>query len=66
MDSPYFPGGAVLGGKTGYTSEAGQCLATISERDGERFILVTCGAPGGSDGKITHIEDAKKILGALR
>lgn len=35
----------VLGGKTGFTEEAGLCLATVIERSGSRFVLITMGAP---------------------
>jgi len=41
-----FEGGTILGGKTGYTQDAGRCLASIAEKDGELFILVTSGATG--------------------
>jgi len=66
MDKPDFSGGVILGGKTGYTPEAGQCLASLSEKDGKQFILVTCGAPGDSKTQILHIEDTKKILSSIR
>ncbi len=35
----------VLGGKTGYTAQGGQCLATcaVSKTTGERFVCVTAG-----------------------
>jgi D-alanyl-D-alanine carboxypeptidase (penicillin-binding protein 5/6) len=46
IDNADFDGGSILGGKTGYTGEAGRCLASLAEKYGERFILVTCGAPG--------------------
>ena len=35
----------VLGGKTGTTDNAGLCLATIAEKDGVNFLLVTAKAP---------------------
>lgn len=35
------------GGKTGYTSEAGHCLAATAERNGQRFIAVVISAPDG-------------------
>jgi D-alanyl-D-alanine carboxypeptidase len=40
-----FEDGAILGGKTGFTNAAGRCLASLAEKFGERFILVTGGAP---------------------
>ncbi|MDR1961480.1 MAG: VanZ family protein [Gracilibacteraceae bacterium] len=66
MKRATFAGGVILGGKTGYTGEAGQCLASLAEKNGERFILVTCGAPGDNQTQILHIEDARKIFGAIR
>ena len=35
----------VLGGKTGTTSKAGRCLATIAEFNDNNYLLVTVGAP---------------------
>lgn len=34
----------ILGGKTGFTEEAGLCLASLAEINGHRYILVTFGA----------------------
>lgn len=34
----------VLGGKTGYTSKAGRCLVTLSEKGGMRLLSVVMGA----------------------
>ena len=48
ISSAGFEGGSILGGKTGYTENAGQCLASLAEKCGERFILITCGARPGS------------------
>ncbi len=38
------PGVKILGGKTGYTDEAGNCLETYAEIGGKTYILVLCGA----------------------
>jgi len=62
LSNPSFDGGQILGGKTGYTKEAGQCLATLSEKDGNQYILVTLGADGDNTKDILHIDDAVKIL----
>lgn len=35
----------VLGGKTGFTEEAGLCLITLIERSGYRFLVISMGAP---------------------
>lgn len=55
------PGGAqyysgILGGKTGYTSAAGNTLVTCVERDGVRLITVIMKS------RSTHYADTKKLL----
>ena len=50
----------ILGGKTGTTTNAGLCLATIAKENNVNYMLVTLGAP--YDKKAPHhIEDAKII-----
>ncbi len=46
----------ILGGKTGYTDDAGLCLASISNLDNMNLMLVTAGA--FSDNKYYQIKDA--------
>lgn len=53
-DSRYYEG--IIGGKTGYTSKAGNTLVTAVERDGVRFIVVVMKAKG------THYTDTKAML----
>lgn len=48
----------ILGGKTGYTTGAGLCLASYAELEGSRYILVTLGAGDGSKYPSYHFEDA--------
>lgn len=36
--------GPLLGGKTGYTNQAGLCLASLANVNGEEYLLVTAGA----------------------
>ena len=60
-----YGGFRLLGGKTGYTNEAGQCLATLAEADGQQYILVTCGAPGDNHSQMLHIDDAIAVYAAL-
>lgn len=43
MDGTEMPNVVVKGGKTGYTDEAGQCLATFAEVYGKTYILVYAG-----------------------
>ncbi len=53
-DSRYYEG--IVGGKTGYTSLAGNTLVTCTERDGVRLIAVVMKAQS------THYTDTKAIL----
>ncbi len=52
--SQYYPG--ILGGKTGYTSLAGNTLVTCAERDGMRLIAVVL------NGHQTHYADTRTLL----
>jgi D-alanyl-D-alanine carboxypeptidase (penicillin-binding protein 5/6) len=54
-------GGSVLGGKTGFTDEAGQCLASLAEKDGKKLIMVT----GGAETRMEYIDDAYRAYGAV-
>lgn len=47
----------ILGSKTGYTYDAGLCLASIAEHNGETYILVTANADY-KDHKPYHIMDS--------
>lgn len=53
-DSRYYEG--VIGGKTGYTSKAGNTLVTAAERDGVRLIAVVMKS------KSTHYTDTKALF----
>lgn len=53
-DSRYYPG--VIGGKTGYTSLAGNTLVTCAERDGRRLIAVVMKSSS------TQYTDTKALL----
>ena len=65
-------GTVIEGGKTGYTDEAGNCLASLAKaKDGTEYILITAGAASqdtdDSDGTVDHpnITDAVYIYGQL-
>ena len=51
----------ILGGKTGYTPEAGYCLATYmhTSTDNKEFILVTANC--GIENKLAPVNDAKYV-----
>lgn len=53
-DSRYYQG--IIGGKTGYTSKAGNTLVTGAERNGIRLIAVVMKSSS------THYEDTKALL----
>lgn len=50
----------ILGSKSGYTYDAGLCLASIASNNGETFLLVTAGADYKSK-KPYHIYDSNEI-----
>ena len=50
-----------VGGKTGYTSIAGQCLASFASVNGSLYILVTAGAFPPSAEEHWNTEDALDI-----
>ncbi len=52
--SQYYPG--IVGGKTGYTSLAGNTLVTCAQRDGMKLIAVVL------NGHQTHYTDTKALL----
>ncbi|QIL46873.1 D-alanyl-D-alanine carboxypeptidase [Vagococcus coleopterorum] len=65
LGSPDLKKGRIVGGKTGYTDEAGLCLATIAEIDGKEYLLITVGAKGNHDSKQFNMIDAKNIYNSL-
>ena len=58
-------GGEILGGKTGYTEEAGLCLASLAQVNGREYILVTADAPGSHDTEPLHTIDAKAVYNRI-
>lgn len=64
LSNPSVTGGKILGGKTGYTTEAGHCLASFAEIEGREYILVTAGA-SEKKGPTIHIQDAQIIYNRL-
>ncbi len=59
-------GNLIQGGKTGYTPEAGLCLASFGQVNGEEYILVTAGAAGSHETEPFHIMDAYQIYGHIK
>ena len=57
--------GDIIGGKTGYTEEAGLCLASLAEVEGEEYIVITVGAKGDHKTKQFNMLDAKSLYNQL-
>lgn len=65
MESPAVNGGEIEGGKTGYTSDAGLCLASLAVVDGTEYICVTAGAQGNTWTEPYHVYDAQNIYNQI-
>lgn len=65
MDSAGVVGGEIIGGKTGYTEEAGLCLASLAEVSGKEYILVTAKAKGTHRTEQFHILDAVDVYSQI-
>lgn len=61
LESAEVTGGRILGGKTGYTDEAGLCLASLAKVGGREYILVTAKADGTHWTEPYHILDAVDV-----
>ena len=55
----------ILGGKTGYTDEAGLCLASLAKISDQEYLLVTAGAAGSHETPPYHILDAISVYRQL-
>lgn len=56
---------ALLGGKTGYTSKAGLCLASMAEIGGNEYIMVSAGAEGSHATEQYNITDALSVYSLI-
>lgn len=61
MVSNEFEGGEIIGGRTGFTPEAGRCLASLATNGSREYILITFGAPNEIANQTAHILDALLI-----
>lgn len=57
--------GEIRGGKTGFTDEAGLCLASVAMIGDEKYIAVTAGAEGDHSTEPYHVLDAFYLYGQL-
>jgi D-alanyl-D-alanine carboxypeptidase (penicillin-binding protein 5/6) len=55
----------ILGGKTGYTAQAGLCLASFAQDGGKEYVLVTAGAKGNHRSEQYNITDAIAVYCSL-
>lgn len=65
MQNPVIDGGKIIGGKTGYTEEAGLCLASLAQKNSKEYILVTAGARGDHKSEQYNIDDAYAVYNKL-
>lgn len=54
------------GGKTGFTYEAGQCLAYVVKKNGHYYYVATLYARNEMTTKEKVFQDAKEIISALK
>ncbi len=59
-------GGEILGGKTGYTDEAGLCLASLAKVGKQEYILISAGAKGDHQSEQYNITDALAVYNSIR
>ena len=58
-------GGEILGGKTGYTDEAGLCLASLASVDNQEYIFISAGAKGSLYSEQFNITDAIAVYSSI-
>ncbi|EGW40855.1 penicillin-binding dacF domain protein [Desulfosporosinus sp. OT] len=57
--------GKILGGKTGYTDEAGLCLASLAQVGKQEYILISAGAKGDHHSEQYNITDALALYNSI-
>jgi D-alanyl-D-alanine carboxypeptidase (penicillin-binding protein 5/6) len=57
--------GKILGGKTGYTAEAGLCLASLAQVGKQEYSLISAGAKGDHHSEQYNITDALAVYNRL-
>lgn len=65
LDGRNLSNGKIIGGKTGYTTEAGQCLASLATINGKEYILVTAGAARDKQTTPLQVEDALTVYSQI-
>ncbi len=65
-NAPLLNGGTLDGGKTGFTADAGYCLASWAHLEGDGgYVLVTAGAQASDNDPAPHFADAITIYTAV-
>lgn len=57
--------GEIIGGKTGYTDEAGLCLASLANVGKQEYILISAGAKGDHHSEQYNITDAFAVYNSI-
>lgn len=57
--------GEILGGKTGYTDNAGLCLASLAKVGKHEYILITAGAKGNQHSEQYNVTDAIAVYNGI-
>ncbi|MCI1858152.1 MAG: D-alanyl-D-alanine carboxypeptidase [Sporolactobacillus sp.] len=65
LDNRRISGGKILGGKTGYTDEAGLCLASLAQVDQQEYMLISAGAKGDHHSQQYNITDALAVYNSI-
>ncbi|HWP96152.1 MAG TPA: D-alanyl-D-alanine carboxypeptidase [Syntrophomonadaceae bacterium] len=65
LDNQNITGGEILGGKTGYTDEAGLCLASLAKAGKQEYILISAGAKGDHHSEQYNITDALAVYNSI-
>jgi len=66
LNNPKLMDGEILGGKTGYTDEAGLCLASLAKVGKQEYVLITAGANGNHHTEQYNITDALAVYNSIR
>ncbi|MDD9149986.1 D-alanyl-D-alanine carboxypeptidase [Sporolactobacillus sp. CQH2019] len=65
LNNQSIAGGKILGGKTGYTDEAGLCLASLAQVGNQEYILISAGAKGNHHSQQYDITDALTVYDSI-
>ena len=55
----------IIGGKTGFTDEAGLCLASLAKKGDQEYVLITVGAKGNTRTEQYNITDALNVYSSI-